>query len=62
MPKKVSKIRLIQAISFSLWVTFKNLFRKPVTVQYPLEKRPIPDRWRAGTFALTTDKETGDEN
>jgi NADH-quinone oxidoreductase subunit I len=62
MAKTVSKIRFARAIMFSLWVTMKNLFRKPVTVHYPLEKRPIPDRWRAGTFALTTDKETGEEN
>jgi NADH-quinone oxidoreductase subunit I len=62
MSKKVSKIRLVEAIIFSLWITLKNIFKRPVTIQYPMERRPIPERWRAGTFALTTDKETGEEN
>jgi len=62
MPKKISRIRYIEAIIFSLWITLKNLFRSPVTVLYPQEKRDIPERWRAGTFALTTDRESGEEN
>jgi len=45
----------------ALVVTLKNLFRKPVTVQYPKVHRPVPERFR-GIFALTTNPETGEEN
>ena len=24
-----------------LWTTFKSMFEKPVTIQYPEEKRPV---------------------
>ena len=30
--------------------------------QYPRERRPIPGQWRGGTFALTLDPGTGEEN
>lgn len=62
MAKKVSNIILVKVTLLSLWFTLRNLLSKPVTVQYPIVKRPIPERWRGGTFALTTDKETGEEN
>jgi NADH-quinone oxidoreductase subunit I len=42
--------------------TARNFFRKAITVQYPLESRPIPRQWRAGTFALTIDPATDEEN
>lgn len=29
-----------------LWTTFKTMFEKPVTVQYPEEKRPVSKRYR----------------
>jgi len=29
-----------------LWVTLKNFFRKPVTLQYPEQKPPIPPHYR----------------
>ncbi len=45
----------------SLVITLKNLARKPVTVQYPRERRTMPERFR-GVFALTTNPETGEEN
>ncbi len=45
----------------SLVITLKNLARKPVTVQYPRERRQTPERFR-GVFALTTNPETGEEN
>ena len=42
--------------------TLKNALKRPTTVQYPREKRPVPGRWRAGTFALTFDPKTNEEN
>jgi NADH-quinone oxidoreductase subunit I len=42
-------------------VTFRNFFRRPVTVHYPDVTRPYPDRFR-GVLALTYDPETGEEN
>lgn len=42
-------------------VTLKNIFRKPVTVMYPREKRSFPPRMR-GVFALTVNPKTGEEN
>src|SRR2546427_11960455 len=41
-------------------VTFRNLFRKPATVQYPDVQRPYPDRFR-GILALVYEKNTGEE-
>ena len=41
-------------------VTWKNLWRKPVTISYPDQKRVLPERQRA-TFALLTDPKTGQE-
>ncbi|MCC6499473.1 MAG: NADH-quinone oxidoreductase subunit NuoI [Anaerolineales bacterium] len=29
-----------------LWVTFKSIFERPVTIQYPEEKRPVRQRFR----------------
>ena len=52
---------LVGAVGRAMWVTLLNLFRKPVTVQYPTVKRVFPDRFR-GVLALTYDKETGEEN
>ena len=42
--------------------TLRNFFRRGNTVQYPLVKRPIPGQWRGGTFALTLDPKTREEN
>ena len=28
------------------WVTLKHLFKKPVTVQYPKEKKPMAPRFK----------------
>jgi NADH-quinone oxidoreductase subunit I len=41
-------------------VTLRNLFRRPVTVQYPTVKRVYPDRFR-GILALVYEKDTGEE-
>jgi len=45
----------------ALGVTLVNLIRRPITVMYPREKRPIPERFR-GVLALTRNPETGEEN
>ena len=50
-----------RAVASAMTVTLKNLFRKPVTVHYPDEIRPYPERFR-GILALTYDPETGEEN
>ena len=43
-------------------MTLRNVFRPANTVPYPRKKRPIPGQWRAGSFALTFDPKTGEEN
>ena len=52
---------MLRAAGAALTVTFRNLFRRPVTVHYPRVIRPYPDRFR-GLLALTYDPETGEEN
>jgi NADH-quinone oxidoreductase subunit I len=52
--------QLVRAVGRAMGVTLRNLFRKPVTVQYPTVKRVYPDRFR-GILALAYDKETGEE-
>jgi NADH-quinone oxidoreductase subunit I len=37
----------IKAIGVGFATTFKHLFRKPITEQYPEYKRPLPERSRA---------------
>jgi NADH-quinone oxidoreductase subunit I len=56
----VSPLSVIRAVTKALWVTFLNLFRKPVTVHYPDEERKYPDRYR-GLLALVYEKDTGEE-
>jgi NADH-quinone oxidoreductase subunit I len=29
-----------------MWITFKSMFEKPVTIQYPEQKRPVSARFR----------------
>ncbi|HET7342484.1 MAG TPA: NADH-quinone oxidoreductase subunit I [Methylomirabilota bacterium] len=53
--------QLVGAVRRAMAVTLRNLFRRPVTVQYPTVKRVYPDRFR-GILALTYDRETGEEN
>ncbi|MBI4608759.1 MAG: NADH-quinone oxidoreductase subunit I [Candidatus Rokubacteria bacterium] len=48
-----------KAVGLAMAVTFRNLFRKPVTVRYPDVTRPYPDRFR-GVLALVYE-ETGEE-
>jgi NADH-quinone oxidoreductase subunit I len=52
--------QLVRAVSRAMGVTFRNFFRRPVTVQYPTVKRVYPDRFR-GILALVYEKDTGEE-
>lgn len=56
----------VKALTIGLWVTFKNCFRKPVTINYGYaprwskqETRPIAPRYR-GRFVLVREPETGE--
>ncbi len=53
--------QLVGAVGRAMGVTLRNLFRRPVTVQYPTVKRVYPDRFR-GILALTYDPATAEEN
>ena len=46
----------------AMGTTFRNFFRRATTIQYPKVQRPIPRQWRGGTFALTIDPATNEEN
>ena len=46
----------------AMGTTFRNFFRRATTVHYPKVQRPLPRQWRGGTFALTLDPETKEEN
>jgi len=47
------------ALAGGFATTFKHLFRKPITEQYPEEKRPLPARSRA-RIILTRDPDGGE--
>ena len=47
-------VRGIRGTLQPFWVTLRNMFRKPVTVQYPEEKQQLPERYRA-RLILTRD-------
>jgi len=49
----------IKALSLGLWTTWKHIFRKPVTIQYPEEKRTLYPRFRA-RIVLTRDPDGGE--
>jgi NADH-quinone oxidoreductase subunit I len=46
----------------AMGTTLRNIFRRSTTLQYPKVKRPLPRQWRGGTFALTFDGKTDEEN
>jgi NADH-quinone oxidoreductase subunit I len=52
--------QLVGAVGRAMGVTLRNLFRRPVTVQYPTVKRVYPDRFR-GILALAYEADTGEE-
>jgi NADH-quinone oxidoreductase subunit I len=52
---------LVTSLS-AMGTTLRNFFRRSTTVQYPKVKRPLPGRWRGGSFALTFDPKTNEEN
>ena len=47
-------IEALKALAIGLATTFKHLFRKPITEEYPEYKRPLPARTRA-RIILTRD-------
>ena len=49
----------IKEILTGLSITFGHIFRKPVTIQYPEEKRQMPPRFRGG-IVLTRDPDGGE--
>jgi len=36
----------VEQIAKGMWITFKSMFEKPVTIQYPEQKRPVSARFR----------------
>jgi len=36
----------VQELAKGLWIVFKSMFEKPVTIQYPEVKRPVASRFR----------------
>lgn len=57
--KKFLNTVLLTEIREGMWLTLKTFFTKPVTRQYPKEKRPAMPGFR-GLHALTRDFETGE--
>jgi len=55
----MSIFRDIAALVTGMWITWKHLFRRPVTIQYPEEKRTPPPRYRA-RIVLTRDPDGGE--
>ena len=49
-----SAFEAIKALTTGFATTFKHLFRKPITEEYPEYKRPLPVRTRA-RIILTRD-------
>ena len=49
----------IGAIVTGMWTTWKHIFRRPVTIQYPEEKRQPSPRYRA-RIILTRDPDGGE--
>jgi NADH-quinone oxidoreductase subunit I len=52
-------LEVLKAFTDGFATTFKHLFRKPITEQYPEYKRPLPERTRA-RIILTRDPDGGE--
>jgi NADH-quinone oxidoreductase subunit I len=52
-------LEAIKALAIGFATTFKHLFRKPITEEYPEYKRPLPARSRA-RIVLTRDPDGGE--
>jgi NADH-quinone oxidoreductase subunit I len=52
-------LRDIGALLTGMWITWKHIFRRPVTIQYPEEKRTPYPRYRA-RIVLTRDPDGGE--
>ncbi len=55
----IEKILMIEIIK-GLWLTLRMLFSKPVTIQYPFERRKVHEGFR-GRHALVRDPFTGND-
>ena len=55
----MSIINDLKAIVIGMWTTWKHIFRRPVTLQYPEEKRIPYPRYRA-RIVLTRDPDGGE--
>jgi NADH-quinone oxidoreductase subunit I len=55
----MSVIQDTKAIVIGMWTTWKHIFRRPVTLQYPEEKRVPYPRYRA-RIVLTRDPDGGE--
>lgn len=55
----MSVITDIKALFIGLWTTWKHMFRRPLTIQYPEEKRSPSARFRA-RIILTRDPDGGE--
>ena len=54
-----SALEAVTALATGFATTFKHLFRKPITEEYPEYKRPLPERSRA-VIVLTRDPDGGE--
>jgi NADH-quinone oxidoreductase subunit I len=52
-------VEVLKAFADGFATTFRHLFRKPITEQYPEYKRPLPERTRA-RIILTRDPDGGE--
>jgi NADH-quinone oxidoreductase subunit I len=59
MQTMLSMLQDIMSIPISMWLVFKHMFAKRVTVQYPEEKPKLAPRWR-GRIVLTRDPDGGE--
>ena len=60
MAQSESAGTLALSVLKAMGMTFRNFFRKPITVHYPTVERTYPDRYR-GLLALVYEKDTGEE-